>query len=208
MLLKNVDVCLTLLSHCNTRILCQLAIFPQLGITTYSGSGRIACTPTRRIDRHRQPTYSAPAIGETIMALFSLHRPKPPDWWCCVNTNPTLVPTLLEQTVEHLQQPPSQWTLPQCEPVKIALREALHNAIKHGNQLDPRKNITVTVTCTTRSITVKVTDQGEGFTPPHVFCVPDPLLSGRGLEIIITLASHYEFKDDGRTIEFTIQRPE
>jgi serine/threonine-protein kinase RsbW len=69
--------------------------------------------------------------------------------------------------------------------IKLALEEALVNAIKHGNQMDPDKRVHVSYQVTTERFDIRITDEGEGFNPEDV---PDPTLEinierpcGRGL---------------------------
>jgi len=56
-------------------------------------------------------------------------------------------------------------------PVKLALREALYNAVIHGNRLDPAKLVEVRCRCEReKGLHVVVKDQGQGFdfkTVPH-----------------------------------------
>jgi serine/threonine-protein kinase RsbW len=66
-----------------------------------------------------------------------------------------------------------------------ALREALANAIRHGNQQDPSRKIRVDLGIKERTVTIRVEDEGRGFDPADI---PDPtspenLLrpSGRGI---------------------------
>jgi len=75
--------------------------------------------------------------------------------------------------------------------VSVAVREAVANAVKHGNQGDARKRVFVTYEGTFEGrpeLAVTVRDQGEGFDPEGV---ADPLAaenllkgSGRGLFLI------------------------
>jgi len=59
------------------------------------------------------------------------------------------------------------------ELVELALREALSNAILHGNRLDARKLVHVRCRCEGRNgVFIVVRDQGHGFDPNQV---PDPL---------------------------------
>jgi len=57
----------------------------------------------------------------------------------------------------------------QCVPgkefdVELALREALGNAVVHGNQADPEKKVHIRVRCGRgKGISIVVTDQGKGF---------------------------------------------
>ena len=71
----------------------------------------------------------------------------------------------------------------------MAVREAVINAIKHGNNLDVRKHVFIEFTsrpaASPAELMVRVRDQGKGFDPATV---PDPLApenvlksSGRGI---------------------------
>ena len=55
---------------------------------------------------------------------------------------------------------PLEW---QAE-VRLGLQEALVNAAKHGNNLDPSKTIIVKFTATTKKYSWVIVDQGNGFT--------------------------------------------
>ena len=68
----------------------------------------------------------------------------------------------------------------------MALREALANAIKHGNKLNPEKRVFVHLALQPgRELRIEVEDEGEGFNPAAVAdpTAPDNLLrsSGRGV---------------------------
>ncbi|MEM9568863.1 MAG: ATP-binding protein, partial [Cyanobacteria bacterium P01_E01_bin.34] len=54
---------------------------------------------------------------------------------------------------------PSQW---QAE-IRLGLQEALVNAVAHGNQLDPTKRVTVTVSSQAPLYKWIVSDEGGGF---------------------------------------------
>jgi serine/threonine-protein kinase RsbW len=72
--------------------------------------------------------------------------------------------------------------------IRIALEEAIVNAIKHGNRLDPAKKVFVEAKVTPKRAEIIIEDQGEGFERHHV---PDPTAeenlykcSGRGVLLI------------------------
>jgi serine/threonine-protein kinase RsbW len=70
--------------------------------------------------------------------------------------------------------------------VGMALREALANAIKHGNKLNPKKRVYVAVRIDAeRRLHLEFEDEGEGFNPAELAdpTVPQNLLrsSGRGV---------------------------
>ena len=69
--------------------------------------------------------------------------------------------------------------------IGIAVRECMVNAVVHGNRYNSKKKVRLDVSRTPTEITVRVSDEGDGFDPT---AVPDPceaenLLrqSGRGV---------------------------
>jgi serine/threonine-protein kinase RsbW len=65
--------------------------------------------------------------------------------------------------------------LPDVLAVQVALREAAANAVRHGNELDPSKNVEVRYLVTPDEVVVEVEDEGPGFDPTQV---PDPFQGG------------------------------
>ncbi len=69
--------------------------------------------------------------------------------------------------------------------IGIAVREAVANAIKHGNQQDPDKKVRVKMLIDSSEMVITISDEGEGFQPEEVENPLDPenLLkpSGRGI---------------------------
>src|SRR5579862_723657 len=55
--------------------------------------------------------------------------------------------------------------------IKLALEEALVNAIKHGNQYDRNKKVVIAYSVLPDNFIIHITDEGEGFDPADV---PDP----------------------------------
>jgi len=66
-----------------------------------------------------------------------------------------------------------------------ALREAVANAVRHGNRQDPDRLVRVAYTIANSTVTIRVEDEGEGFDPADIPDPTDPenLLrpSGRGI---------------------------
>lgn len=93
--------------------------------------------------------------------------------------------------------------------VGIAVREAVINAIAHGNRRDPGRKVEVTLKAKARSIEARVRDQGEGF---DVSAMPDPLAadnvlktSGRGILMIRAFVDDVQFRHrEGRGMEVTL----
>lgn len=91
--------------------------------------------------------------------------------------------------------------------LRLALEEALANAVKHGNRCKQELNVDVTCQILPNSVELEVKDQGEGFNPEAVsdptsqqaICKP----SGRGLLLIRKLMDTVIFEDGGSRIKMT-----
>jgi len=88
--------------------------------------------------------------------------------------------------------------------IKLALEEALINAIKHGNKLDPKKTVHVEARVTPKLAEIVIEDQGSGFDRD---CVPDPLddcnldkCSGRGILLMEAYMNRVEWTRGGRRV--------
>jgi len=85
------------------------------------------------------------------------------------------------------------------------LNEALINAMKHGNKMDPNKKVIINAEVEPKRIVWTVTDEGEGFDYTHLAdpTAPENLenLTGRGVFIIKHLADQCIFNASGNEIE-------
>lgn len=74
--------------------------------------------------------------------------------------------------------------------IDIAAREAVTNAIVHGNKEDEAKTVELTLNCLEHELEIEVKDQGEGFDPTSVPDPTDPAnilkTSGRGIFLMRT----------------------
>lgn len=90
--------------------------------------------------------------------------------------------------------------------IGIAVREAVANAIKHGNRQDPQKQVEVELFVEGGQLVIRVRDQGEGFDPGRVANPLDPenLLKpdGRGIFYMNRFmdAIEYDFGPEGGTV--------
>jgi serine/threonine-protein kinase RsbW len=94
--------------------------------------------------------------------------------------------------------------------LRVALCEAIANAIIYGNREDATKSVDVHVTVTGPAVTVEVVDEGDGFDPATVPTpvLPDDLeaLGGRGLFLIRQLVDDVYFNDRGNAICMVLRR--
>ena len=78
----------------------------------------------------------------------------------------------------------------QCGEIGLAVREAVINAVLHGNRCDMNKKVVLTAELQGSGLVICVRDEGEGFDPDRLAdpLVPDNLLheSGRGFFLVKT----------------------
>lgn len=95
--------------------------------------------------------------------------------------------------------------------VELALREALNNAVVHGNRLDVRTLVHVRCRCAVgKGISITVSDQGAGF---EFNAVPDPLSienllaeHGRGIHLMKLVMDEVSFERRGAEVHM-VKRP-
>lgn len=115
--------------------------------------------------------------------------------------NIELVQAVLDESLQQLEldEDARYW-------IGIAVREAVANAIKHGNRQDPDKNVEVDLRVIEEDVVISVSDEGEGFDPSTVGDPLDPenLLkpNGRGIFYMNRFmdAIDYEFGPEGGTV--------
>ena len=96
--------------------------------------------------------------------------------------------------------------------VELALREALNNAVVHGNRLDAHKLVHVRCRCNVgKGISLTVSDQGHGFDPS---AVPDPLSvdnleaeHGRGIRLMKLAMDEVSFEQRGAEVRMCKRAP-
>jgi serine/threonine-protein kinase RsbW len=91
--------------------------------------------------------------------------------------------------------------------VKLALEEALVNAIKHGNQFDRNKKVRIAYNVEPERFDILITDEGCGFDPTEV---PDPTAvenlerpCGRGLMLMRYYMNEVSFSPSGNSVFMT-----
>ena len=91
--------------------------------------------------------------------------------------------------------------------IKLALEEALVNAIKHGNQMDRTKTVRIAYRIETSRFEVLIIDEGKGFDPCDV---PDPTAienlerpCGRGLMLMRHYMTEVTFHGHGNAVQMS-----
>lgn len=94
--------------------------------------------------------------------------------------------------------------------VRLALEEAIVNAMKHGNGLDPSKNVHIRCEISDDRVFVSIRDEGPGFDPQDV---PDPTEdenldkpSGRGLMLMKAFMTSITYNETGNEVRLEKQK--
>ncbi|MDX1643268.1 MAG: ATP-binding protein [Thermoanaerobaculia bacterium] len=115
--------------------------------------------------------------------------------------NVELVQLVVEEALNRLDLDPddAHW-------VGIAVREAVANAVKHGNRHDPGKRVALDFGVEDGELVIRVCDEGGGFDPEGVDnpLAPENVLkpSGRGIFYMKRFMDEidYSFGPDGGTV--------
>ena len=106
-------------------------------------------------------------------------------------------------TLLHLMRK-CQWVPGSEEDIAIALREALANAVIHGNHEDPTKTLYVGCRCGADEVSIVIRDEGQGF---DLGDVPDPTTPkniefnhGRGIYLMRALMDEVRFEQGGTAV--------
>jgi len=91
--------------------------------------------------------------------------------------------------------------------VLVATMEATNNAIIHGNQGDPEKDVQIQCHAEEKQIVITISDMGPGF---DFKSIPDPTapenlekINGRGVFLMTRLSDEIEFLKNGAEVKIT-----
>lgn len=109
---------------------------------------------------------------------------------------------ILEELLARIQN--EKWTSRDIFGIRLALEEAVVNAIKHGNCLDPNKQVHVICKSTTEKIWIRIADEGSGFNPEQVPDCTDAAHiespNGRGIMLMRNFMSSVEYNEQGNVV--------
>lgn len=125
--------------------------------------------------------------------------------WKCdqkISSDLTAGRRLLDDVLHRLEG--LHWSRNDIFAVRLAVDEALVNAIIHGNGSDASKHVQFSCRIFPRTIRVEITDEGSGFDPD---VLPDPTApdrlecpSGRGVMLMRAFMSRVEFQERGNHV--------
>ena len=95
-----------------------------------------------------------------------------------------------------------------CFPVELLTREAVSNALTHGNRNDATKSIALELRMGRTWIRLQVSDEGEGFAWRRAVRNPGDAdaITGRGLHLYALYAERLQFNSCGNQVTFWIHK--
>ncbi len=105
-----------------------------------------------------------------------------------------------------LAEVPEKWH----NELRLGLQEALVNAAKHGNKLDPGKVVIVRFFLVSEFYWWEIVDQGCGFTPDSDrdltdYLPPDIAENGRGMYLLKTIFDQVHWNEEGTELRLCKQ---
>jgi serine/threonine-protein kinase RsbW len=116
----------------------------------------------------------------------------------------------LDRLIAELAQ--NGWPRREIFRVRLAVEEALVNAIKHGNRQDPTKRVHVRFCLSADRVRIEIVDEGQGFDPAALPDCTDPEHldhpRGRGVMLMRSLMTRVEFNMTGNRVILEKERPQ
>lgn len=108
----------------------------------------------------------------------------------------------IHEVLEELGK--SNWGESDIFSVQLSMEEAVVNAVKHGNRLDHRKMVSISISLAKDLVRIEISDEGAGFDPNSL---PDPTEKchrdapgGRGVLLIRNFMSRVEYNAAGNKV--------
>lgn len=99
------------------------------------------------------------------------------------------------------------WIQTADEPcTRLCLEEALVNAVRHGNDNDADRSVTISLTDCGESCTIRVSDEGDGFSVDDVAFPELEQMGGRGICLIRHFMEKVAFDSNANCLEMSFRR--
>ncbi len=109
---------------------------------------------------------------------------------------------ILDELLEQMSA--GRWVKHDIYSVRLAVEEALVNAVVHGNRSEADKHVHIDCRLAAKLVRIEITDQGKGFDPTTV---PDPTTPerlgcprGRGVMLIKAFMSRVKYNAVGNVV--------
>ncbi|MFC1765929.1 ATP-binding protein [Planctomycetota bacterium] len=119
-----------------------------------------------------------------------------------VKSSPSALEGVYQEIRPKLQD--NQYVEDDIFAVHLALDEAFHNAVEHGNKKDSTKTVQIDYQIDAQRVELRIADQGPGFNPGSV---PDPRIGanlyrpeGRGILLINAYMDDVKYNETGNQV--------
>ena len=168
-----------------------------------------------KVERKKQVLVKQDGPVEEVVAPAPAPQRDPSESWTWTKerTIPSKTETgqiVVEEVLQVLED--FKWPRHQVFGIHLAMGEAMANAIKHGNQADPQKQVHVQSKISENLLRIQITDEGPGFDPATL---PDPTApenleatAGRGIMVMRNYMDRVEFSEKGNLVLLETNRGE
>ncbi len=171
----------------------------------------------QNVERKKQVLATRNEPVEEVVAQPPAPEPDPEpseSWtWAKERTIPSKTEAgqiVVEEVLQVLED--LKWPRHQVFGIHLAIGEAIANAIKHGNQADPQKQIHIQSKISKGLLRIQIADEGSGFDPATL---PDPTAPenleatfGRGIMVMRNYMDRVEFSEKGNLVLLETNRGE
>lgn len=158
------------------------------------------------MSKHSKPNNSPKRLTIEVKRVISISLPPTKKSWTTMSFTSTLylcpVLDLLLTSIPSDLKPE----------IRLGLQEALVNAAKHGNKLDPSKSIMVSFSVTEEGYSWVISDEGAGFSHhcnchdlPSEHLPPEEAEHGRGLCLLHEIFDQVHWDQQGTRVKLCKQ---
>jgi len=110
------------------------------------------------------------------------------------------IASVLHVLLDALQR--NDFTAPEIQSIRLAVHEAIANAVKHGHQSDPGKQVRIRYLINHIGLLAQIEDEGPGFRPDWILNPPGPEFRtpGRGLRLLLEHMSEVRYNACGNCV--------
>jgi serine/threonine-protein kinase RsbW len=124
--------------------------------------------------------------------------------WAGTATVRTLadIASVLQVLLDALER--NDFPAPEIQSIHLAVHEAIANAVKHGHQSDPGKQVRIRYLINHVGLLAQIEDEGPGFRPDWILNPPSPEFRtpgrGRGLRLLVENMSEVRYNACGNCV--------
>ena len=119
------------------------------------------------------------------------------------------IASVLQILLDALQR--NQFPAPEIQGIRLAVHEAIVNALRHGHQGDASKQVRIRYLINHVGLLAQIEDEGPGFRPDWILNPPNPEVrvegQGRGLRLMLKHMTEVRYNATGNCVTLLKHRP-